>query len=213
MSAQEQSRLYQLLSTKSGLTGKSLPPETVELLEQYYGLVLKWNPILHLTTLTKPVEFVQRHFAESAFVTEHLASNAAHVFDLGSGLGVPGIPLSILRPTLPVTLVEANHRKAVFLEEVVDRLRLKQIRVQASRLEALQHLPENTVLTARAIDKMTALLPQILRLSAIASQTLLLGGEDMSNAIAQHLPKFLQLQQIQLFGSDARYLFILQRST
>jgi len=213
MSAADLSRLRQLLTTETFSAGVPFGPAAVESLVQYFELVLKWNPSLHLTTLVSPAEFAQRHIAEAAFLTAQILPQVSQVFDFGSGLGVPGIPLAILRPDLTVTLVEANHKKAIFLDEVADWLQLGNVKVKASRLESLGLLPENTALAARAIDKMTTLLPLILKLGATAAQILLLGGAELRDSVAQNVPAAFHFQSTRLPASEARFLLDLRRST
>src|SRR6185369_4459750 len=95
-----------------------------DLLERYYKLVLKWNDRLHLTTITAPDAFVRRHLDEAIFVEKRILPIVDEFWDIGSGVGIPGIPVAVRRPDMEVRLVEANRRKALFLEEVVAELQL-----------------------------------------------------------------------------------------
>lgn len=213
MNVTDLTQLRQLLTTETFGTDGSFSTATIESLVKYYALVLKWNSLLHLTTLTSPAEFAQRHLAEAGWLTAQLLPQVSHVFDFGSGLGVPGIPLALLRPDLAVTLVESNHKKAIFLDEVADRLQLGNVKVKACRLESIDPLPENAALAARAIDRMTTLLPLILKLGGAAAQILLLGGADLRESVEQNIPAAFSFQQMQLPDSAARYLLELRRST
>src|SRR5215475_8203011 len=113
-------------------------PPKIDLLSKYYELVLKWNKRLHLTTLTQPQEFFERHILESTFSESLILPSVNQVWDLGSGLGVPGMVIAILRPDLIAHLVEANRNKALFLEEAAAHLNLKNVEVIESRLEAIE---------------------------------------------------------------------------
>ena len=128
----------------------------VDLLSEYYELVLKWNKRLHLTTLTQPQEFFERHILESAFSESLILSSVNQVWDLGSGLGVPGMVIAILRPDLDVCMVEASRNKTLFLEEAAAHLNLKNVKVIESRFESIERAPEESCLTVRAIEKMDA---------------------------------------------------------
>src|SRR5215831_5217196 len=134
------------------------------LLSKYYELVLKWNKRLHLTTLTQPQEFLERHILESAFSESLILPSVNQIWDLGSGLGVPGIVIAILRPDLDVSLIEVSRNKALFLDEAVAHLNLKNVVIIESRLEAVEGVHEESCLTVRAIERMEKMIPEILRL-------------------------------------------------
>jgi len=138
----------------------------------YYQLVLKWNPRLHLTTLTSPEEFFERHLREALLAAHFLLPRVTSLWDLGSGLGVPGIPLSLLHPDLEVILVEASANKAIFLETVIDELGLTRTRVVCRRFQDLPPLPPRSAVTVRAIEKMESILPEILNFGKKAEQIL-----------------------------------------
>ncbi|MCI0665770.1 MAG: class I SAM-dependent methyltransferase, partial [Acidobacteria bacterium] len=129
--------MFQDLLRNSGRwDGQGFSEAEIDLLSKYYDLVLKWNKRLHLTTLTQPREFFERHILESAFSESLILPSVNQVWDLGSGLGVPGMVIAILRPDLDVRLVEASRNKALFLEEVDVSLNLKNLRVIESRFES-----------------------------------------------------------------------------
>jgi len=87
----------------------------------YIDLLLKWNARINLTAVRNPEEIVTRHFGESFFAAQLLLPSGLEgaVIDLGSGAGFPGLPLAMFAPAIQVTLIESNHRKAAFLNEVI----------------------------------------------------------------------------------------------
>ena len=180
--------------------------EEIRRLTLFYRLVLKWNPRLHLTTLTRPEDFLHRHIDEVALAEKLLLHEVTSLWDLGSGLGVPGIPMKILRPDLSVTLVESSRKKAIFLETVIDELDLTGIRVDGRRLETLDPLPPDSALTARAIERMENLLPDILRLGANSAQMLFF----CSKSLAERLPSAILYP---LPGARDRWLASVPRGT
>ena len=95
----------------------TLSPSQLEQLEAHYQLLLRWNQRLNLTRITNLEDAVRFHYCESLFVGLHLPPGPYTVADFGSGAGFPGLPVSILRPDLSVTLVESDARKCVFLRE------------------------------------------------------------------------------------------------
>ena len=103
----------------------------LEALEAHRQLLEKWNQRLNLTRVVGE-EAVLRHYGESLFLASSLPAGVVRVADVGSGGGFPGIPLSILRPELDVTLIESHARKAVFLREA-SRLRVLNVRAESIR--------------------------------------------------------------------------------
>src|SRR5262249_44645633 len=97
--------------------GEKFSEAEIESLSLYHRLVLKWNPRLHLTTITKPKEFFERHIFESVLAEERVLPSINRVWDIGSGAGIPGLIIAICRPTLPISLVESSRNKALFLED------------------------------------------------------------------------------------------------
>lgn len=179
----------------------------------YYELVLKWNQRLHLTTLVDPSLFFQRHLLESDFAASLIEPSITHLLDLGSGLGVPGIPIAILKPSLRVSLVEVKSNKVIFLEEVVNSLMLTNIEVLNMKIESLGQFSEGTCLTARAVEQMAKMIPAMVKIGADSSQLLLFGSESLANSIRSYLLPDFQMKAHQMPASDRRRVFNLRRST
>jgi 16S rRNA (guanine(527)-N(7))-methyltransferase RsmG len=127
----------------------SLTTQQLHALEGHYQLLVHWNKVLNLTSIKDLAEVVERHYCESIFLAVHLPAGALRVADLGSGAGFPGMPLAILRPDCSVTLVEAHHRKAVFLREASREL--PNVRVLPSRFEEVAEPPFDRVVS-RAVS-------------------------------------------------------------
>lgn len=180
----------------------NLPEETVSELVAYYELVLKWNRKISLTTITSPREFAERHLGEALFAVDHIGAGVTEVWDIGSGLGIPGIPIAIVRPALAVKLVESNRKKAIFLEEACDALRLRNATVLRARLETLPAFSERACVTLRAVERMEKLTAHVFK-KAESSQVLVFGGDTL------HVgwPTRRKLSQYLLPGSTARFLY------
>lgn len=103
----------------------------------YLALLDKWNRTYSLTALRAPEKAVSHHLLDSLAILPFLADLPANgqLLDVGSGGGMPGIPLAIVRPSLPVTLLDSNGKKAAFLQQAVIELGLKNIVVHAGRVE------------------------------------------------------------------------------
>ena len=142
---------------RAGLAALALPGELAPPLLAYLDLLARWNRTYNLTAVRDPREMVSRHLLDS-LAMEPFLDGIDSLADLGTGPGLPGIPLAIARPGLRVTLVEANGKKARFLREAVRTLGLANAEVAESRIEALDRPGAFDAITARAL----ATLPQIL---------------------------------------------------
>ncbi len=149
-------------------------------IREYIQVLLKWNKLTSLTTITDPNEIVARHFGESMFLTSLLPVENCRLADVGSGAGFPGLALKILCPDIQIMLIESNKKKAALLSEVVRTLGLSGVEVSPMRFEDIR--PEAgsiNFITVRAVGGF----PELLRWSRPAlSQrghiALWVGGED-----------------------------------
>jgi 16S rRNA (guanine527-N7)-methyltransferase len=196
------SQIRELMTDRYPLLSK----EVVGRFSRYYGLVLKWNPRLHLTTITEPHQFLARHVDEVLFASQFVLEGVTSIWDLGSGLGVPGIPLKILRPELEMVLVESSRKKAIFLEIVISEIGLVHSRVDCQRIEALSPLPAGSLLTARAVEQMERLVPQMIHLSRKSFQILLFCSRSLCQSLDGAVPRLIP-------GSSDRYIADLKCST
>ena len=128
----------------------------------YLDLLERWNAVTNLTSVRNAGEVVRRHFAESLFAGVRLPP-CSTMLDLGSGAGLPGVPIQLVRPEVTVTLAESQVKKAAFLREVVRELGIA-AQVFGGRSEAL---PEDSFecVCLRAVDPMGPALVEAARLS------------------------------------------------
>jgi 16S rRNA (guanine527-N7)-methyltransferase len=147
----------------AGLDALGLSRDHAAPLLAYLALLLRWNRAYNLTAIRDPREMAAKHLLDSLAMhtsVDALAAVGGNLADLGTGAGLPGIPLAIVKPALQVTLVEANGKKARFLREAVRTLPLANARVVESRIEAFDAPAAFDAITARAL----ATLPLILEL-------------------------------------------------
>lgn len=111
----------------------ALPTDTQAKLLAYLDLLAKWNRTYNLTAVRDPADMVSRHLLDSLAVLPFVHGDT--LADLGSGAGLPGIPLAIALPNLGVTLVESNGKKARFLREAVRSLPLANVQVMQARVQ------------------------------------------------------------------------------
>ena len=143
----------------TGLRALGLESALATPLLAYLALLARWNATYNLTAIRDPREMLVKHLLDSLAMQPYVR-DLATLADLGTGPGLPGIPLAIATPALQVTLVESNGKKARFLREAVRKLGLANADVAESRIEAYR--PDKTfdAITARAL----ATLPLILEL-------------------------------------------------
>ncbi len=182
-------------------------------LTRYFELVIKWNARLHLTTLTRPGEFVERHICEAEFAAEKILGSIREVWDLGSGLGVPGIPVAIFRPDLQVKLVESNRAKSIYLEEATSDLQLANVEVVRNRIESLQEAPEIACLTVRAVERMEKVLVEVFRIGARSSQLLVFGNQETEALIRSLVGREGKIESSLMAGAERRLLIEFVRFT
>ena len=144
---------------ESGLRTLGLDTALAEPLLAYLALLARWNATYNLTAIRDPREMLVKHLLDSLAMHPHLPG-IDRLADLGTGPGLPGIPLAIACPRLQVTLVENNGKKARFLREAVRQLQLGNASVAESRIEAFDARGRFDAITARAL----ATLPLILEL-------------------------------------------------
>lgn len=150
---------------ESGLATLGLEAALADPLLAYLDLLARWNRTYNLTAVRDPQEMVVRHLLDSLAMLPHvelLAARGGRLADLGTGPGLPGIPLAIARPGLRISLVESNGKKARFMREALRTLRLANAEVQERRIEAAGPAGAFDAITARAL----ATLPEILALGA-----------------------------------------------
>ncbi|MBI3391708.1 MAG: 16S rRNA (guanine(527)-N(7))-methyltransferase RsmG [Nitrospirae bacterium] len=133
-----------LLRAGASEIGVPLSDGQVESFLQYVQLLLKWNRRVNLIGTDDPSEIVVRHLIDSLlFLDVFPAGSPLRVVDLGSGAGLPGIPVKIARPEDTVVLVESRAKKAAFLREAVRVTRLPGITVHEGRIEEIAGDPDH----------------------------------------------------------------------
>jgi 16S rRNA (guanine527-N7)-methyltransferase len=162
--------------------GVSLDPAQLALLGDYLARLLAMNERVNLTAVTDPVEAWTKHVLDGLSIAPELASlpAGASVLDVGSGGGVPGIPLAIARPDLEVTLLEATQKKAAFLADVAEALGLSNVSVIAERAEDARETElagAFDAVTARAVAKLSALLAWTAPFARDGGQLVLIKGQ------------------------------------
>lgn len=177
------------LARDAAALGIALSPAQLDRLARYAALLLDANRRLNLTRIVEPVEVERRHLLDALTCAvpclDALRAGAAwRCLDVGSGGGVPGIPLAIAFPSLRVTLLESVAKKAAFLEETVAALGLEQVRVRAARAEEAARDPAERdgydLVVARALAPLAVALEWCLPFARPGGLVVLPRGSDLA---------------------------------
>ena len=176
----------------------------------YVELLQRWNAAYNLTAVRDPAEMITRHLLDSLAILPRV--HGATLADLGSGAGLPGIPLAIAAPEREILLVDSNGKKARFLREAVRKLGLTHTRVAESRVENVEGTFE--CITARAFASLGEMLARGGHLLATDGRWLALKGRYPQDELAA-LPEGFRVEEIVALcvpGLDAeRHLVVLRR--
>jgi 16S rRNA (guanine527-N7)-methyltransferase len=130
--------------------GLRLPAATLRKLLDYLALIAKWNRVHNLTSVRESSKMVSKHLLDCLAVVPHLEAHT--VLDVGSGAGLPGIPLALMWSQASVTLLDSNHKKAAFLRQAVIELGLNNVDVVCERVETWQPAQEFDLVISRALS-------------------------------------------------------------
>jgi len=167
----------------------ALSPEAVTRCAEHLRLIEKWNRVHNLTAVRETDQMVVLHLLDSLSVLPHLGS-ARSVLDVGSGAGLPGIPLAIARPDLAVTLLDSSRKKTVFLDQARTELGLSNVTVTCERVE--QWKPDQTfdVVVSRAFAELGEFVDQARHLLAPGGRMIAMKGvypfEEIAKVPASH---------------------------
>ena len=140
----------------------------------YLHLLVKWNRAYNLTAVRQPEQMVTRHLLDSLVIGPYL--QGPRILDVGTGAGLPGIPLALAYPDLHFTLLDSNGKKIRFVTQAVAELGLTNVDVIQSRIEAFQPECRFDTITARAYASIEELISQTTRLLADKGQYLIMKG-------------------------------------
>lgn len=190
----------------------STPEQLCENLTTYLQLLLRWNQRMNLTAVRNPQELVQVHLSECLRSAQLLPSGISTVLDFGSGAGLPGIPIQLLRLEISVTLAESQAKKAMFLKEAVRVLGLSRAAVYSGRVEALPKGQRFDAVVLRAVDHMEKALPAAAARVADGGWCAVLTTEAQTAAIQQSVPDFAWQDGVSMPGSQQRVVLLGQKA-
>ncbi|HDY85557.1 hypothetical protein LCGC14_0733360 [marine sediment metagenome] len=153
----------------------------------YVQLLDKWNKVYNLTSVRDPQEMISRHILDSLAVLPYLPGPS--LLDVGTGAGLPGIPVAIANPNISVTLLDSNSKKTRFLQQVKAELGLTNITVVHGRVEQAE-LAKFTTVTARAFSTIDVIIDLAGRHCDDAGSLVLMKGVYPEEELAANIEGF-----------------------
>jgi 16S rRNA (guanine527-N7)-methyltransferase len=132
--------LIDLLNDGAKALGLELSEEALARLSLYIEELLHWSPRIDLVSQRDPAEIIRKHILDSLAAAPHIPEDSS-VVDLGSGAGLPGLPIAILLPQVRMTLLEVRRKRVSFLRTVARAIKLPHLTVEEGRAESLASEP------------------------------------------------------------------------
>ena len=195
--------------------GVTLDQRQQQQLLAYLALLVKWNQAYNLTAVRDPDQMVSRHLLDSLSVVPFVASAGDTWLDVGSGGGMPGVPLAILFPERHFTLLDSNGKKTRFLTQVKIELQLANLDVVHSRVEAFRPAQPFSGICSRAFSALADFANWTRHLGDGHTRWLAMKGVQPDDEL-QALPVDFRLESCQLLKvpgcQGQRHLLILRRT-
>ena len=126
----------------------------------YMNLLLEWNEKINLTAITEENDIILKHFVDCGTILKYIKDNS-NIIDIGTGAGFPGIPLKILNNSLKITLMDSLNKRIIFLNDVIEKLKLSNIEAIHARAEELarnkNYREKFDISTSRAVANLSTL--------------------------------------------------------
>lgn len=184
---------YQQLEAGARSLGVALDEMQLTRLLQYLGLIQKWNRVHNLTALRDPEKMLTHHLLDSLVVLPHLGTDC--LLDVGSGAGLPGIPLAIARPDWAITLSDSNQKKSSFQLQAVIELGLSNVRVVSGRVEEIQSEQKFEGVISRAFSEIADFVACSARVLTVGGRWYAMKG-TYPQAELERLPAGVEVERI-----------------
>ena len=182
----EKEKFYESMREKSMVLGIDFYVEQLDKFYKYMELLIEWNQKINLTAIIEPEEIILKHFIDSITILKYIEKDAK-IVDVGTGAGFPGIPVSIMRPDLKITLVDSLNKRLIFLQEVIKELNLENIEIIHSRAEEFgqnkKYRESFDIATSRAVANLSTLSEYLIPLVKIGGKVISMKAADANNEI------------------------------
>lgn len=204
--------LRQELAAGTTQLGITTTAAQVDTLLAYIALLQKWNSAFNLVGTSNSQELVQKHLLDSIAIGPFIENSP--VLDVGSGAGLPGIPLAITLPKLSFRLLDANNKKVRFMRQAAIELNLSNIEIIHSRVENYRPEQAPRTVISRAFAPLEKALDILSGVCADGGQVLLMLGERAQNSTAQTAYKNIATHAIRVPGLQSqRHLVIAEKGS
>jgi 16S rRNA (guanine527-N7)-methyltransferase len=196
--------------------GLPCPADLAPRLERFIHSLVKWNKVYNLTSIRDPDAMVALHLLDSLavapFLTPFLDASGSplRILDVGSGAGLPGIPLAMYYPQLEFVLLDSNGKKTRFLQQMQIELGLANVTVVQSRVE--DYVGQFTLIMCRAFANLTDISQGLQHLLAADGSLLAMKGKQELDGSSTSALRVTQVHALQVPGVDAeRHLYVMHR--
>ncbi len=200
----------QMLSEALGAMGLALDPQQQASLLAYLDLLGKWNKTYNLTAIHEPERMLTHHLLDSLVILPHVGRGP--LLDVGSGAGLPGIPLAIARPGLAVTVTDASQKKCGFMRQAMIELKLSNVTVEHVRVENMRREGGFSQIVSRAFSDLSEFVHLTRHLLAPGGEWLAMKGLYPNDEIARlEGARMKRDEKLHVPGLEAdRHLIILE---
>ena len=165
-------------------------PELTEKMQQqfedYKSLLLEWNEKINLTAITEEDDIILKHFVDSLTIDKYIKEGSS-IVDVGTGAGFPGLPVKIVREDVKVTLVDSLNKRILFLEDVIQKLHLKNIYTLHYRAEEFgqngKYRESFDIATSRAVANLSTLVEYLIPLVKVGGICICMKGSEIQSEL------------------------------
>lgn len=188
--------LDEMLGSGLEQMGLALNTEQRERLLDYVALLQKWNRVYNLTAVRAPENMLYQHILDSLAVLPHM--EGGRLLDVGTGPGLPGIPLAIVKPELQITLLDSNHKKTTFLRQACIELGLGNVAVECLRVDTFIPQQPFDAVISRAFSDLSEFVRLTARLCRSGGKLLAMKGVYPHDELAQLPADYQQVEVVAL---------------
>ena len=189
---------------------------------EYMKLLIEWNEKINLTAIVEPGQVITKHFLDSLTILNYIGTKQQKIIDVGTGAGFPGIPIKIMDDLSEITLIDSLNKRIIFLQEVINKNNLKNIRAIHGRAEDFGqdklYREKYDVCVARAVAPMNILVEYLLPFARVNGICICMKGaniaeelEEAKKAINLLGGKIEKVESFGLSGSEDRRNIIIIR--